>query len=51
MLIVAKIFNFLGYLARIPTTDEDGNPAELNLYEKALLVLIEKNTGPNGEKP
>ena len=49
--IIVKIFNYLGYLAKIPITDEDGNTAELNLYLKALDTLKEKNTGPDGEVP
>ena len=50
-LILSKVFNYLGYLARIPITDENGNPKTMNLYRVALENLIEKNTGPNGEKP
>ena len=51
VLILTKIFNFLAYLARIPISNEDGEPTEMNLYRKALETLIEKNTGPDGEKP
>ena len=49
--IITKIFNFLAYLAKIPTTDEDGEPVKMNLYRKTLEMLIEKNVGPDGEKP
>jgi hypothetical protein len=41
----------LGYLAKFPITDENGERAEMNLYRRALDTLIEKNTGPDGEKP
>ena len=51
VLMLTKIFNFLAYLARIPTNNEDGESTQMNLYEKALETLIEKNTGPDGEKP
>ena len=32
VLILTKIFNFLAYLARIPISNEDGEPTEMNLY-------------------
>ena len=51
VLILTKIFNYLAYLARIPIKNEDGDDDQLNLYVKALETLIEKNTGPDGEKP
>lgn len=51
IMILTKIFSFLGYLARIPIKDEDGNSAHMNLYRKALDTLVEKNTGPDGERP
>ena len=51
VLILTKIFNFLAYLARIPINNEDGEASHMNLYERALETLIEKNTGPDGEKP
>ena len=38
-------------MAKIKIVDEDGNPAEMNLYKRALEILIEKNTNEDGEKP
>ena len=49
--LLVQIWNWLGYLAKIPIKDEDGNDTTMNLYRKALDTLIEKNLGPNGEKP
>ena len=43
IIIVQKVFNFLMYLARIPTTNENGEKVDLNLYEEALDTLFEKN--------
>jgi len=51
IMLITKIFNLLGYLANYPIQDEDGQPAKINLYRKVLETLVEKNTGPNGEKP
>jgi hypothetical protein len=50
-MIITKIFNFLGYLAKIPIKDEDGHPAEMNLYQKAMDTLVEKNIDEEGDKP
>ena len=50
VIIVQKVFNFLMYLARIPTTNEDGEKVDLNLYEEALDTLFEKNV-VDGEVP
>ena len=51
VLLITKVFAFLAFLAKIPIRDEDGNPATMNLYRKALDTLIAKNTHPNGDKP
>jgi hypothetical protein len=49
--LLVQIWNWLGYLAKIPIKDADGNDSTMNLYRKALDTLIEKSVGPNGEKP
>jgi hypothetical protein len=50
IVIIQKVYNFLMYLANVPTTDEDGNDTKMNLYHKVLDTLFEKNV-IDGEVP
>ena len=49
-LLIQKVFNFLMYLAHIPIRDDDGEQQHMNLYQKIMDTLIEKNS-IDGEMP
>ena len=52
LMMLFKIVAMLGYLAKYPTTDANGNvTGQINLYQKALDHLIQEYTNDDDEKP
>ena len=43
IVLIQKVFNFLMYLAHVRITDESGEESHMNLYQKAMDTLVEKN--------
>jgi hypothetical protein len=50
LLMLTKIYDLLAYLANLPIRDTEGNMHVVNLYQRAMDLLVKKNT-KNGEIP
>ena len=51
IVLIQKVFNFLMYLAHVPFKNEFGDESHINVYEKTLDTLFEKNVDANGKAP